>query len=270
MAKLFVIDLDKTLLNSNHEISEKNLFGLKLLKSNGYDVAFCSGRVLESVRKIGLKSSINPYHIANNGAIISVDQKIIYEKPLAYDKLKLIVDLALKKGYGFHMYDKDTYYSNAYVKDRLKHLRDEKSDEYQIKVICQEDIMDYIIGNEIAIYKIMLHMNFSKDIQLRKYLDKLGGLYLSMSGDNSSDIMSQGVSKGEAVKRLISFLDKDYKKIVCIGDHENDISMIEIADIGIAMANGVEEIKKKSDWITKSNDEDGFYYAVKYVLEGEK
>lgn len=270
MAKLFVSDLDGTLLNSNHQISDKNLIGLKLLKDNGYDIAFCSGRVLESVKNIGLKSGVNPYYIANNGAVIAKNQEVIYDNPLPYDKLKMIVDLALDKKYGFHMYDKDTYYSNVFEEDKLSHLKIEGTDKYQINVVCREDVVDYVIDNQIPIYKIMLHMKFSQDLDLTSALNHSGGLYLAMSGDESSDIMCEGVSKAQAVKKLISHLNRDYEKIVCIGDHENDIPMIEMADIGIAMGNGIDEIKEKSDRITKSNNEDGFYYAVKYILEGEK
>lgn len=270
MAKLFVTDLDGTLLNSSHQISDKNLEALQMLKEADYDIAFCSGRVLKSVRNLGKKSKIKPYYIANNGAIIATDKKVIFDSPLAYDKLKMIIDLALDKGYGFHMYDRDTYYSNIFEEDKLEHLRLEGSDEYQVNVVCREDVLDYILENHIPIYKIMLHMKFSNDKELTDFLTKSGGLYLAMSGVDSSDIMCEGVSKANAVNLLISYLDKEYEKIVCIGDHENDIPMIKSADIGIAMDNAIEELKETSDWVTKSNDQDGFYHAVKYVLEKEK
>ncbi|MDO5026633.1 MAG: HAD family hydrolase [Tissierellia bacterium] len=270
MSKLFVTDLDGTLLNSKHKISDKNLKALYRLKEEGYDIAFCSGRVLESVKKIGQKAGIKPYYIANNGAVVASEDEIIFEKPIAHDKLSYIIDETLKRNYDFHMYDLDTYYSNRCDKKRLSHLRIEGTDKYQINIICREDILDYILDKQIPIYKIMIHLNFANDLEFKKILENYGGLYLAMSGAKAGDVMSLGVSKALGIEKLISFLDRDYEKIVCIGDHENDIPMLEMADFAIAMGNAIEKTKKTSDWVTKSNDQDGFYYAVMHLLEGER
>lgn len=270
MSKLFVTDLDGTLLNNDHLISEKNLKALYMLKDAGYDLAFCSGRVLESIKKIAGTTGLKPYFIANNGAVVSSDKDLIFDKPIPYEKLEFVIEEALKRGYNFHMYDLDTYYSNVYEPSKLAHLRMEDSDEYQIKVVCREDILAYVRQENISIYKVMLHLNFANDMEFKKVLEDCGGLYLAMSGSTSADVMSEGVSKADGIKKLISSLGKNYEKIVCIGDHENDICMLEMADIGIAMGNAIENTKKKSDWVTKSNDQDGLYFAVEHILEGER
>lgn len=47
--------------------------------------------------------------------------------------------------------------------------------------------------------------------------------------------MSKGTSKGIAVKKFCDILGIDSEEVICIGDNENDISMIKFAGLGIAM-----------------------------------
>ena len=65
------------------------------------------------------------------------------------------------------------------------------------------------------------------------------------------------MSKGEAVKILCDKLNVNLKDTICIGDSQNDISMLEIAGKSVVMKNAKNEIKKYADVITLSNDEDG-------------
>ncbi|HBM80627.1 MAG TPA: sugar-phosphatase, partial [Clostridiaceae bacterium] len=54
--------------------------------------------------------------------------------------------------------------------------------------------------------------------------------------------------------------------IICIGDSENDISMIKYAGLGIAMGNAEDEVKDASKFVTLSNEEDGVSYAIEKFL----
>ena len=54
---------------------------------------------------------------------------------------------------------------------------------------------------------------------------------------------------------------------MAIGDSDNDVAMIEYAHIGIAVANAMEVLKEKADYITKSNDEDGPAIVLKKIIE---
>jgi len=270
VAKLFVSDIDGTFLNSKHEVTDKTKEAMQLLKENGYDLALCSGRVMASVQKNIEIAGIDAFAIGSNGGVIAYKNKVLYGEKIPYDKIRKILDIGQEKGYGFHMYDHDTYYSNFYDKERLKHLHLEDPDKKQANAYFDTNVLDHIIENEIPIYKVMLHMSFHEDQETYNRIKALGGLYLAMSGEDSSDIMIEGVSKGRAVKYLVDNSKKKYDKIVTIGDHENDIPMLEYAHIGIAMGNAIESVKEKSDYVTDTNDNDGLYKAVKYVIESEK
>lgn len=69
----------------------------------------------------------------------------------------------------------------------------------------------------------------------------------------------KGISKGNSLSKL----GFDMDEIIAFGDSVNDIDMLKSAGIGVAMGNALEEVKQVADYITKSNDEDGIYYALK-------
>ncbi len=62
-------------------------------------------------------------------------------------------------------------------------------------------------------------------------------------------------------------LEIDLKEIAAIGDNNNDIEMLQMAGIGIAMGNASEDIKAKADFITLDNDKDGAAEAILKILD---
>ena len=79
--------------------------------------------------------------------------------------------------------------------------------------------------------------------------------------------MPKGLSKGNSLLEIAKLYDIDQADIISFGDEMNDFTMIEVAGVGVAMANAVDEIKEIADYVTLSNDEDGIGdYLEKYVL----
>lgn len=71
------------------------------------------------------------------------------------------------------------------------------------------------------------------------------------------EITPQNVNKGNSLRTLAKALDIPVSETAAFGDSHNDISMLEVAGVGIAMANASTEIKEMADYTTKSNDENG-------------
>ena len=88
------------------------------------------------------------------------------------------------------------------------------------------------------------------------------------SGEDNVEIMKKGSSKGEAVKILAQKLNIKREEIICIGDNENDISMIKFAGLGIAVANGIDELKRQANYVTDTNMNSGVAKAIhKFILK---
>jgi Predicted hydrolases of the HAD superfamily len=81
------------------------------------------------------------------------------------------------------------------------------------------------------------------------------------------DVNQKGISKGRGMDEILKYYDIPLEDSIAFGDGGNDISIIEHAAIGIAMANGNEATKAAADYITDAVDEDGISKALhKFVL----
>ena len=81
------------------------------------------------------------------------------------------------------------------------------------------------------------------------------------------EFLNKEVNKGTGVKLLADHLGVKQEEVMTFGDAENDLDMIVYAGMGVAMANGFEEVKEAANYITDSNEEDGVAKAIeKFVL----
>ena len=78
--------------------------------------------------------------------------------------------------------------------------------------------------------------------------------------------MPAGVDKARSLLRLLTAIGLSADEMICCGDGYNDVTMIETAGLGIAMANAQPIVKEKADYITKSNDEDGVLHVINEFL----
>nr|AAC42243.1 hypothetical protein [Arabidopsis thaliana] len=76
------------------------------------------------------------------------------------------------------------------------------------------------------------------------------------------EIVPPGTSKGNGVKMLLNHLGVSPDEIMAIGDGENDIEMLQLASLGVALSNGAEKTKAVADVIGVSNDQDGVADAI--------
>lgn len=83
--------------------------------------------------------------------------------------------------------------------------------------------------------------------------------------DFGADIVPLNGSKAEGIKQLVNHLKEKPKRVIAFGDGYNDIEMLQLADIGVAMGNASDEVKAHADFVTKRIDEDGIYYACEQL-----
>jgi hydroxymethylpyrimidine pyrophosphatase-like HAD family hydrolase len=75
--------------------------------------------------------------------------------------------------------------------------------------------------------------------------------------------MNKKASKGNALHALATDLGFSAENVMAIGDQGNDLTMIKYAGLGVAMENGIDDVKEAASFITKSNAENGVAYAIK-------
>ncbi len=272
--KLVCIDVDGTLLNSQHKVTNRTKEILLEAYKQGIHIVICTGRMYTDAEYysnlIGVKSPV----IASNGAFIKEkdNDKVIFKDVLGETLLLKLLELFRRHNIKPYFCTPDKfYYGNFlfklfYVVTKILGRRSNKLDmEYVFswqrwrKVLYKEK--DNIVKCEI-IYRDAALIN-----ELRNELKNIQELEIVDSSKFNVEITRKGVSKGKAVAMLASFYGVQREEIITIGDSANDISMIEYAGLGIAMGNALETVKQKADYVTSSNNDEGVANAInKFVL----
>ena len=79
-------------------------------------------------------------------------------------------------------------------------------------------------------------------------------------------VVPNGVDKGTGLSRALSKLCVRGSETVCIGDGENDVPMFDVAGLKVALANSVDELKRRADYVASRSDGEGTIEAVACLL----
>lgn len=272
--RLICIDMDGTLLNSKGEITEDNKKALQKAQEKGVVIALTTGRIYQSAKGFNAQIGIEGPLITSNGTYIGIPNKEepLYQKVLSYEELATFYKCAKKYPIEIHFSTTKgllcgvrTEQTEAYHKA----LNDELPEWAQFELAYVEDFEDVFKTYDGHILKAfcMEKEEVGALAQLREELRKLDLYEISSSGGGNIEIMPKGTDKGKGVAKLAQHLGIPREAILCIGDNENDLSMIEYAGLGIAMGNSTKEVLAKADDRTLSNDESGVARAIeKYIL----
>lgn len=265
--------MDGTLLNDKKIISERNLKAIRLANEKGVRIAVCTGRIFTSAdffsELLGVKSPV----IASNGAYIREKDRdeVVYKATLGAEKCKKLLDV-------FRQYDlyPQYYTSDIVFTERLRYsscfyekVNKTLPKNKQVKIMPVKDWNEVFQKYEKEIFKgIAIDEDIEKIRKAKGSLRDMGDFEVVSSRFDNFEVMNKGVSKGNAVKILADYYGITSEQVICIGDSENDLSMIKFAGLGVAMSNGDDEVKKAAQYITDSNNFDGVAKIIeKFVLE---
>ena len=257
--KIVAIDLDGTLLNSDHKVSVKNMGILRKLEGKGIHIVITTGRAYEAMvrfyNEIGLTGEI----ICYNGAVIyDKDHNIIWKNTLDHDTgLELV-----KIGEKFETYHHG-FIDNKWVLPEMSDI----AEKYKHRTGLTETIVDFHQLENIAFTKMMYIGENEILMDIYNVLDDKFGdhLYKAFSNPMFLEIMHRDSSKANALSYLLEKKGLTSDNLMAIGDGYNDFEMLSMAGIGVVMDNAPEELKKHFMHKALSNDEDGVCrYLEKY------
>ena len=267
-----VCDLDGTVLDSLDRISNENLNAFKLLGESGIKLVVATGRSHLLIKEYLYDMDIKTPVIACNGGLIldNSSGEIIYKKLIPQELVKAIINFCGERQIEYLLYTTDTVFHNRNNKRIEKFIKYSTAarDEFKIPIQIIEDAdKGNIIQSTIKI--LITTGSFSLMEELSLLFNKDDELTIVSSMNGLIDIMASNTTKGNALTYLAEFMGMDLEKTVVFGDNYNDISMFEVAGMGIAVENAEEELKNVATYVTLSNEESGVGYAInKYVLSG--
>ncbi len=267
--QLLCCDLDGTLLNEHHALSEKTIATVQKLQAKGIRMTFCSGRA-PAMLDLFLKQLRVDTYLACNGALLMNKKEIIKGQPMATGvvaKLKQYCDARLMD-YCL-ITDRKVYYSEQ--SERIEKFRKYNllAEKHQVQPIPLHLIDGQFRLAEHTIYKMLVHELRPSELQeMQVWMEQLNDLSCTNSEAKLLDLGAGGVSKGSGLKALAEYYGLARDQICVFGDWYNDSSMFDYAGFSVAMENACDTLKDQADWITKSNQEDGVAWAIEQLFLG--
>lgn len=258
--KNIFIDIDGTILNSSGQATKRTLDALSNLKSHNIDWFVCTGRSRQLCKEIVGTLKPSRYLISATGTDIFdlKENRIIYQKFLPIRSVIKIFEIAKKNNLISWFENGDSSYTNM------------TTDKNPGTIEIHENYVDFFKHHRVT-QIVLKHKNFETMNNVRNEILKLKNVAFVAQSERFTNQNAQEYpscstylnvtalhqSKGNGVKKLCKYLNIPLSTTICIGDSDNDISMIKIADLGLAMGNSRESVKPYADKILKTNDEDG-------------
>ncbi len=152
-------------------------------------------------------------------------------------------------------------------------LTERPNDEYVLKeallnVMKIKPVSHFLSSVTFPVTKCMIVGDPSRLVVLEKEMfDQLKGrMEVYRSESYFLELVPKGIDKAASLKILLSDIGLSTDEMIACGDGFNDIPMIKLAGMGVAMANAQPEVREHADFITLSNDEDGIAQVVKKYL----
>ena len=264
MIKLFVSDLDGTMVISGKYPSEKNIAAVQKMINAGITVTIASGRMYRAALPIAKKLGVNVPIITYNGALIkTVNGEIIHSE---YFPKNLLLEVTT-------FFEKNNWYVHNYSNDELFiPFRSPFTEWYETtqKVTAQEIGWQGMKEKTENVCKLLaINETVEENLRREKILlaEFEGKIEITRSHPQLMEIMLPGISKAAAIKILAEKLGVEKSEVMAIGDGDNDLPMLQAAGQSVAMGNATDEVKKSCNFITKTCEEDGVAYAVeKFVF----
>lgn len=281
--KLIALDMDGTFLTSNKEIPQENFNAVKQAIEAGHEVMICSGRPHKSLLSFLSDEGLADLPVsASNGTITVVEGEVINiasMNPESVENLTKWLDL---NKIPFNLYTTDGVFMHAEFVERAQTAQKEIDSDKVTFFMDIEMIKNYLIKigavkfshfkdlpQNIKVLKFFIYTpNLKTKHKVYDYANKIIGLTVTSSFGDNVEISDFFGHKGTGIKAVAKHLGIDLKDTIAMGDNYNDLGMLEVAGLAIAMENAEPEIKEIADIITLSNDECGVAHAIrKHILE---
>ncbi|MDU0461515.1 Cof-type HAD-IIB family hydrolase [Staphylococcus ureilyticus] len=284
MINLIATDMDGTLLNAAHEISEENIQAIKYAQSQGITVVIATGRAFyEANAPINLTDLKVPYICLNGAEVRDESFNIMSTSNLNRELINRITVELNKENIFYQVYTNLGIYTENPLRDleiyidiaqragqeadveKIKSGIQKRIDNGTLKVVENYDKIQDTPG-EIVMKILAFDSDLEKIDRVSETLAKSESLAISSSSRGNIEITHSDAQKGIALNTIAERLNIDMENVMAIGDNMNDVSMLERVGYSVAMENAAPEVKAIAKYETDSNEQSGVGKAIMKLL----
>ena len=280
--KAVFFDIDGTLVNDRKSVLKSTKEAIKIVKEQGVLVGVATGRGPFFVKDLMDDLDLD-FAVTYNGQYIFNKDRVLFASPIDKGSLRQIISYAKANQKEIAMGTRQAVVGSRIMSFGLSPLSQLVSrfvPKFLTRTISnsfnrmvskavpqkEEDLLDLI--NQ-PVYQVLMLMTPEESNQAATELDHLK---FTRSNPFAADIINQGNSKLEGIRRVGKEYGFDLNQVMAFGDSDNDLEMLAGVGMSVAMGNGSSSVKEVAKHITTSNQEGGIHKALEYfgVLSSEK
>ena len=267
--KIVASDLDGTLLDKEQTVSKENHCAISEMTRLGVEFVPTTGRAMNEINPSLINSPDIRYIITSDGAVVydTSIEKPILTRYIPRDYVRFVLEtlrpynvfIVVHEG-GKTYFDKNKY--------NTEFLSSCGIDPYFGHIISQhaeavDDFEGFLLSSdEMEMIALFFELNEAAS-SCKQIFEDTGRLCAAHSGANYLEVYSSDAGKGKTLVAFADMLGVDIADVIAVGDSKNDSSMIEVAGLGLAVANACDSLKELADQTICDNSE----HIAKYVLE---
>ncbi len=275
--KLIAMDLDGTALLPDHSsFSPRLVRALECAHAAGVMVVPVTGRQFGMLPPMLKEHPVwENYAILCNGSQIRNAQtgEILYSLTLSDDTLKAVLALSRELELPIEFSANSRLHL---TQDCLEAQRLDPTLKFHVETILPqygiiEESLDHLCSSkDLPVEKINIQcVPTELRTTLQQRLEQLH-VAAAWSSENTMEVSHIDATKGNGLEKLCTLLQLPTDSVLALGDSGNDITMLRLAGLGVAMGNAPDFVKEVADVVTASNTEDGAALAIeRYVLSVE-
>ena len=280
--KAVFFDIDGTLVNDRKSVLKSTKEAIKIVKDQGVLVGVATGRGPFFVKDLMDDLDLD-FAVTYNGQYIFNKERVLFASPIDKQSLRQVIAYAKENRKEIAMGTRQDVIGSRIMSFGLSPLSQLVSrfvPKFLTRTVShsfnrmvskalpqkEDDLLDLI--NQ-PIYQVLMLMTPEESNQAASEFE-----YLKFTRSNpfAADIINQGNSKLEGIRRVGKEYGFDLNQVMAFGDSDNDLEMLAGVGMSVAMGNGSSSVKEVAKHITTSNQEDGIHKALEHfgVLASEK
>ncbi len=260
--KILALDIDGTLTNSKKEITAPVLAAIRRLQKANIPVLLVSGRPEKGIEHVAYELGFHEYggyvFAYNGGKIVNKKTgEVILNQTLPENMIKPVYDFLKGKDVAISTYDGYDIVTekpdNIYVAKEIALTKMNVRKVDNLYEAITFPVNKFLVCGEpeyLATLVQEMAEKFSPELNIFR------------SEPYFIEVVKNGIDKAASLAKLLDIFGMSKDNLVACGDGHNDITMIDYAGMGVAMENACDEVKAVSNFITKSNEEDGVAFAI--------
>ena len=268
--KVIAMDLDGTALNHQKQLTERTRAAIQNAAKSGIQIVVATGRTFSSLAPEVLAMPEITCAITSNGAVVNQipDGAVLlhnYPNPETVSEIAGMIQkekIDTEVCTGGQAYIGQSYYDRVLEGKTNRDVQYVKTTRHPVP-----DIYQFLLQHRVAIENINLNFKtLEEKQQWQQRFQKLPGVTPTSSFLFNVELGGATTSKAHALQALLDEWQMTSQQVMAFGDSENDLGMIQLAGIGVAMANGMEEVKQAADLLAESNEEDGVAKIIEQLI----